>query len=589
MSSASASKAPRGFRRARAAASILFLIAAIGTLHLWLRDALRTGRPGSVVKETSPSIESLPKEAAGHVVDEPTAPEPASWITSRIPMGQTVAQFHVVNEAGAPIPGAEVRWIRSGEVSILGRSDSEGWLTVRGAALARPGTLRASASTYVPSFRVFEAAEDPNGFEFVLRRAGSIRGIVLFAKLPFPRATVFAVPGIRFPGPSVVVPIIHGALSSDPHLHISHSNEAGEFTFDELDPDGEYSVMAGAPGYATGSPDYFLKSGTDVTLRVRQLFGARVRIRESGGGRLQVDPRLAAVPAPVFTGLNSPEVSGAGSFAVALAGFDPDVLRSTPFEPVIFQQASVAESQVGPLRYLSAFPGYESAAIEFYAKPLVQGLTTYVLELEPERETKFVDVEVSLRRIPPFVRDLGSFFKEAGGSVPLGKIFLERRTREGQTKLYSIDVTEADGSILVKGVPTGSYLAWFQSTAKAFESRRQNVDIDVTGSSVSLDVDTGGYGSIGIVCRAPEGTIYTGALEVELRRVDTDGTREHVGSHRFAAAPYGIPYAPAVPCELRATMFGRIFNRSYAVSKVVEVRPEQLQIVDLTIEEKVDK
>jgi len=334
----------------------------------------------------------------------------------------------------------------------------------------------------------------------------------------------------------------------------AHTDPAGRFTIEGLDPDRAYRLMAGGQGLFTTRQmlsEEFTPGCKDARVSVAVGFGTALRLRERGGLPLRSNELLLEYPAVSATVRPSDRrrLLYPDDPEVLLAGLTLDEVRDDPDQRHVwswFVAGDDDDDLPEPVEIRLKVVGYraESATLEF--EPLSRGLAVRDLELTPQCELGFgtLDIEFpgSIAPIDPATNRLSR----------TGILLFQSITEEGGSS-FVLPVFEASPiPTRFEGIPCGSYEVRFLSSDGFFEYPNPSgppLLVDVGRLPAPLAVDFSAVGSVECRMLDATGAPYTGPLEVRVDRYDNlvPSTLRYswqMDVHLFDSAPYRVDGIP---------------------------------------------
>jgi hypothetical protein len=289
-------------------------------------------------------------------------------------------------------------------------------------------------------------------------------------------------------------------------------------------------------------------SAGQPTLTVHPLVGANLRVVDASGAPLPQIPLSAGHDVIIrWPGwwVHSIEADPAREFLYALAGVPPVGWGEDDSSRFRFVGAAVRGLQtLEPLEYIVSWPGFQQAAGELLLRPILGGLTSTTVELNPTGEA----FGTLVARFEPV--DLASLHGRRGASAP-AELRL-KRGEDGEEQSFEV---EDLGAPLELSLPVGGYRAQLLSKVRASVEfpplgGGQDLLVRQRAEPARIAFDLSDCGSIRLhVWRDPYGE-YDGTLQLELHESEHPRRLIHEG---FRCAPYRIAAVPSGTYWIRIT------------------------------------
>ncbi|MCA8980939.1 MAG: hypothetical protein H6831_03760 [Planctomycetes bacterium] len=457
---------------------------------------------------------------------------------------QRLAVLRVIDaESGAAVAGASV-WSSEvpGVQSPLGETDDDGLLTISG----RVEILTVAQDGYATATESIGDAAPPELVVALMREAVITGQVVDVRGLPTSkRPLVLAYADGSAPPKSQVASWL---TRKWPGLHISRVDRTGAFELSGLQRGEKYTLAVAGEGVVLPRRvDGVLAGETGVTIEVRQLFGAVVRVVSQGGGPLRTSEDLWALPGPQWTwperewrGLATDSLEGALS---GLSSEQTSRLWSDRYVWLFWTDAPSEPPALGPIRFSGHLAGYHRFDGNVELPPVSGDLAEVRLELSPAASAWGRLNVTILHGDSPQPRTRAPI---RGG---VGDLVL-KTTDTGRTftrPLASLD----DDVIRIDGVPEGDYLLYLTTKHGAFNSAKDDapVSLHIDGEQqVDVTVDISGLCSVNFDVKS-DTEPYRGELGLEVHRMSSPAST----FVSFESPPFILQGLP--PGQYRFTMY----------------------------------
>ena len=415
-----------------------------------------------------------------------------------------------VDEAGQAVSGVAVFLVRTRDWQNIGTTDAAGEIRAEVSLLPSEGCEIVGQVHDYAQARQWASPGNEQGFTLRMLESGTLAGrVTLPDGTALPGATLAAVDSrIILSSLTATLRMIEG----DPTATISASNDSGEFSIDSLSPACSYRIYAGTNGYVLlGRRDAYTPTRTDLNFVAAPLFGFSVDLREPDGSSVQVSANMILDCNAWYAGTEE-RPTPVGASGAIMAGVPPESVRADPGHYYFFYTSpkGLPTADLGPFDFSATIPGYSPARVQAWATPISDGIAKYSSIVIRETDCRG-DLDVEFYGLPS---------NPSEHSRSIGFATLTLQPREGGT---AIPLQMSDDRVRrIYAIPCGTYQARMQSSKGFFywpfaQSDSAEVVIkDGANPPASLRIDLGRCGAVEIMPILGDGTVWDGALGVEL-------------------------------------------------------------------------
>lgn len=528
----------------RPAALGLLLITGMGATLWWVADreprdrAEPIAHQGKVIDRFSPT--EVRETDIVHPLVLPRSSIPLASRTADDDVRTLICSLLTLDEAHVPVPGATISVSRPEERLLLGTTDARGTLAVRLVEGEEVRLLAAAEGRRTTSIDVI-ARVGRTDFEVVLEPGATLAGSVRWVDGSSVGADVNVVAtrsGLLIR--STDASSLHAA--ADEH-HISATQPDGSFRIAGLDPRARYTVTAAAPGLLAREALRGVAAGRqDLLLEVGQVYGASLRLREVGGGRLRTPPSARQVVREFPRTLGARVATGRPE--LGLLGLTAGDIASRDDEILLLYVGDAPGDSFGPLRLDISALGYEDAHAEIVLPPVLGELGSFDVELI-SRFTRVGSLAVLCLGGPPSATP-GSGREGPAASLRLDHLD-ETHAAVRTWRMPLVEWPSEGTTVEIPGLPEGDYRVALEADHGLAVIEPAEMPIVRVAGRTTVLLDAPALGSLLVEIVRADGGPYRGTAVIDVQ----NPTRSESGHVSFTHPPYRIEGLPPGDYRLR--------------------------------------
>jgi|GEM_PF-4474034 len=474
------------------------------------------------------------------------------------PLRQQVLAVRIVDDNGAPIPGAVCR--QAPAWSVIGTADQSGRTKV--ALENEQGDITITAPKFAVRHCELPRYRDGSEVIVVLEQEGVIlgRAVDTLGRPAVEGLRVVAQPlGAAPEGDSLL-----RALDGGGPVKGCTTSADGTFRLEGLILGERYQILVAGNGLlgvarqVISAPASTVDASDGVVVSLSTVYGIILNVLEEGGEALRLSPllrgRWVGTPRPLDSSVGI--VPADGLIPLLLGRPGSGDYRGGPYSRLFLFVTSAPLGDSIDLKFQAQVPGYQEFDGLVAARRVTSSVAKVDIELAREVGGGFGALELRLMPL--------EFADTALPSPPNQSQLPELVLTDVETgKELHAELSEIGrGFQRIEGVPYGVYRARFSGPGRFFEWRGADegpVFVNVGPQTAEFEVDIRGLGSFQLKGRFADGTGYSGPIRGVIYRL-VDASPEPVDSAHFSLArrPYCLPFIPSGDYRVELTIPGVI-------------------------------